>query len=93
MVKNRKGSDQALGTGATGGWTEEELERAPSPAATPEGAARQDDDPELQREGKALANQREAVGEKGKGTAEPYPGGPVTRESSNRRGMHPGSED
>lgn len=93
MVENRKGSDHALGPGATGGWTDEDLARTRRPHATPEGAARDDDNPELLREGKALANQRKSIGKRGKGDAEPYNAEPVTREPSNRRSIHPGSED
>ncbi len=49
----------ALGPGAAGAWSEEELANLPQPDVSSYPPARQDDDPEALRQGIAEANRRE----------------------------------
>lgn len=85
MAKKRDQHD-ALGPGAVGAWTDEELAKLELPHVSHEKATREDDDPEALREGTALANREE--------TSVPplEERGPITDHPSNRRGIHPGEE-
>ncbi len=75
----------ALGPGAMGAWSEEELAHLPQPVPKSP-PARQDDDPDALRRGVAEANRREASTE------------PLVQEDAhavpgeNRGGMMPGNE-
>lgn len=81
-----------IGPGAVGAWTEEELARLPRIEATPEGATRDEDNPELMRRGEAIGGRRKSVGARRPGEAKSYDEeGPLRGETRGRPGESPGA--
>lgn len=84
MTEDQRKRDRDFDPGNTGGWSADDQDAPQPPHASPEKAAREDDDPEKQRRGEALGNRREEV------TPEPDPVDVAGKQTANRRGMHPG---
>ncbi len=85
MADNDRDGHDALGPGATGAWSQEELEHARIPPLDPEQATREDDDPEALRAGTAEANVREDGEPLSEEAAHEAPAG-------NRHSIEPGNE-